>query len=167
MRNRISKILQEEGMTASKLADEIGVQASSISHIMSGRNNPSIDFVQKLLERFRAINSEWLLLGRGEMYKQSQGNISSNLPSSKPVENNLFSQVNNKEDKYSSIEPLKTADNEPENVEETAKSLEKDEFIKEHRETLKDSNSSSKEPKTVEKVIVLFTDGTFEYYNQA
>ena len=56
MRSRISKILQEEGMTASKLADEIGVQASSISHIMSGRNNPSIDFVQKLLERFRAIN---------------------------------------------------------------------------------------------------------------
>lgn len=167
MRNRISKILQEEGMTASKLADEIGVQASSISHIMSGRNNPSIDFVQKLLERFRAINSEWLLLGKGEMYKQSQGTISSNLSSSKPIENDLFSQASYEEDKYSNQEPLKPVDNEPKNLEEATKTLDKDKFVDDPKEMLKEINSSSKEPKTVEKVIVLFNDGTFEYYNQA
>jgi transcriptional regulator with XRE-family HTH domain len=71
MNDRIAKILEEEGMTATRFADEIGVQASSISHIISGRNKPSTDFLIKLLERFRRINAEWLLTGRGNPYKES------------------------------------------------------------------------------------------------
>jgi len=69
MKDRISKIIAEEGLTAARFADEIGVQASGVSHILSGRNNPSTDFLIKVLERYRAISSDWLLLGKGEMYK--------------------------------------------------------------------------------------------------
>jgi hypothetical protein len=86
---------------------------------------------------------------------------------SKPIENDLFSQASYEEDKYSNQEPLKTVDNEPKNLEEATKTLDKDKFVDEPKEMLKEINSSSKEPKTVEKVIVLFNDGTFEYYNQA
>ena len=63
------KIITSEGLTPSLLADEIGVQRSGISHILSGRNYPSFDFMQKLLTRFPKLNAEWFILGEGSMYK--------------------------------------------------------------------------------------------------
>ena len=60
MNNRIQLILKTKDISASKFADEIGVQRSSISHILSGRNNPSLDFIQKILKRFPDINSDWI-----------------------------------------------------------------------------------------------------------
>ncbi len=73
MKDRISEIMRSEEMNSGKFAEEIGVQASSISHIMSGRNNPSLDIVSKILERFRGVNAEWLLMGKGNMYKTQNG----------------------------------------------------------------------------------------------
>jgi len=90
MKDRIAKILQEEGLTGARFADEIGVQASSVSHILSGRNNPGTDFLIKILERYRGINPEWLLMGKGEMYKTAgPGKID---PSPVNKEPDLFSQ---------------------------------------------------------------------------
>ena len=68
MNERIQLILKNKNISASKFADEIGVQRSSISHIISGRNNPSLDFIQKILKRFPDINSTWILTGKGSMY---------------------------------------------------------------------------------------------------
>ena len=70
MNTRLDKFLQAEQLTPAKFADIIGVQRSSISHIISGRNKPSFDFIQKLLAKYPRLNSEWLILGKGEMYKQ-------------------------------------------------------------------------------------------------
>lgn len=69
MKDRILKIIREEQLTPARFADIIGVQRSSISHYLSGRNNPGLDFVQKILLKFKNISSEWLILGKGEMYK--------------------------------------------------------------------------------------------------
>ena len=69
MKERLLKIISSEGLTPSLLADEIGVQRSGISHILSGRNYPSFDFMQKLLERFPKLNAEWLIMGTGTIYK--------------------------------------------------------------------------------------------------
>jgi transcriptional regulator with XRE-family HTH domain len=71
MKDQILKIIEAEGLTPAKFADEIGVQRSSISHIISGRNKPSYDFIIKIIERFRGINAEWLLTGKGSMIKSS------------------------------------------------------------------------------------------------
>ncbi len=68
MKERIEKILKLEQLTASRFADIIDVQRSNVSHILSGRNNPGLDFIQKILSKFTNINAEWLLLGKGEMY---------------------------------------------------------------------------------------------------
>jgi transcriptional regulator with XRE-family HTH domain len=59
------------GYSATRLADEINVQRSGISHILSGRNQPSYDFMIKLLERFPDINTDWLMLGKGRMFRES------------------------------------------------------------------------------------------------
>ena len=107
MKDRISKLLKSEGMTAAKLADEIGVQASGISHILSGRNNPSTDFIVKLLERFRGINAEWLLMGKGNMYKTTAiPEIQPEITPSKASQNDLFSATIQQEVKYPENKPV-------------------------------------------------------------
>lgn len=71
MKDRIQKLLNSEGIQPTKFAEIIGVQRSSISHILSGRNKPSFDVIQSILKKFPRINSEWLIMGTGEMYKKS------------------------------------------------------------------------------------------------
>ena len=65
--DRFTKILEYSGFTASEFADEIDVQRSSISHIISGRNKPSLEFVTKIKNRFPELSWDWIILGQGEM----------------------------------------------------------------------------------------------------
>lgn len=68
MINRINLILRAKNITARQFAEEIGIQPSGMSHIMSGRNNPSLDFVTKVIRRYPEIDANWLIMGRGAMY---------------------------------------------------------------------------------------------------
>jgi transcriptional regulator with XRE-family HTH domain len=72
MKERIIEFLKSENKSSAQLAEEIGVQASGISHILSGRNNPSLDFVLKMLEKYHYLSTEWLLFGKGSMYKENK-----------------------------------------------------------------------------------------------
>ena len=67
---RIEKLMQHEGMTSGQFAQEIGIQNSTLSHILNNRNNPSLDVMKKILNRFPLINSDWLILGQGAMFRQ-------------------------------------------------------------------------------------------------
>ncbi len=62
---RLEKIMDHYGETASSFAERIGVQRSSISHIISGRNKPSLDFVLKILSAYPDVEMYWLLNGKG------------------------------------------------------------------------------------------------------
>lgn len=72
-RERIAKIIESEQMTAKQFAAEIGVAASTISNILAERNKPSTDLYVRILNRFRTINTDWLLLGTGSMYRPNGG----------------------------------------------------------------------------------------------
>ena len=72
MKERLLQFLRSENKTAAQFAEEIDVQPSGISHILSGRNNPSLDFVLKMLETYDYISTEWLLFGKGNMYKDEE-----------------------------------------------------------------------------------------------
>ena len=67
---RIKKIMDSEGLTASAFADSLGIQRSNVSHIMNGRSGPSLDLLQKILTAFPKYNTDWLVMGRGEIYRQ-------------------------------------------------------------------------------------------------
>jgi transcriptional regulator with XRE-family HTH domain len=71
MVDRLELLLKTKNLSPAQLADEIQVQRSGIYHIMKGRNKPGLDFITKLLEHFPEINSEWLILGKGSMIKKS------------------------------------------------------------------------------------------------
>ena len=77
MKDQIKEILQRKNLTSAQFADLIGVQRSSISHILSGRNKPGFDFIQKIILSYPDINAEWLITGEGTMFKgkESEGDL--------------------------------------------------------------------------------------------
>ena len=94
MKERLIQLLDLEQLSPSKFADIIGVQRSSISHVISGRNKPSFDFLQKTLKAFPGLNASWLMLGEGSMYEHMGRNVSGNLfdasePSEEPSEGDI------------------------------------------------------------------------------
>lgn len=69
MNFRLQQFLSAENITQSQLADEIGVARASISHILAGRNKPGFDFIQGLSRSYPNLNLDWLINGKGKMYK--------------------------------------------------------------------------------------------------
>ena len=68
---RLQKVLDYYDLSASAFAEKIGIGRSSISHIVSGRNKPSLEFVLNILENFKEVNFDWLLYGKGEFPKNN------------------------------------------------------------------------------------------------
>ncbi|MDR2791410.1 MAG: helix-turn-helix domain-containing protein [Tannerellaceae bacterium] len=77
MKERIIKIMEREGMTAARFAEAIGAQRATMSHILSGRNNMSLEIAQKILDRFPKLSPDWLLRGAGDMYRNERTAFSS------------------------------------------------------------------------------------------
>lgn len=144
MKERLLKIINSEGVTPSLLAEEIGVQRSGISHILSGRNYPSFDFLQKLLERFPKLNAEWLILGIGNMYK---------------------SNISTSSDLFAPPAPVEKTPTSADIILDKPQGLSSEEG---HQKRLTEADSGILPPaepkKTIEKMIVLYTDKTFATY---
>jgi len=144
MKDRILAFLQSENKSYAQFAEEIGVQPSGISHILSGRNNPSLDFVVKMLERYESLSTDWLLFGRGQMYRYT----------SQPT---LFD-----------VEPVNSGQGDsrhevaPEPRTDAFSSPEEHEQVQE-RGKLEGAPSSVLE-KQLEKVLMFYTDKTFTEY---
>lgn len=88
MVDRINLILKAKNLTSRQFAEEIGIQPSGMSHILSGRNRPSLDFVMKVINRYPEIDIKWLILGEGEMinsYSVAGSPVHSSPVSSSPV----------------------------------------------------------------------------------
>lgn len=77
MNNRLQQFLDLENLSPARLADMLGVQRSGVSHILSGRNKPGFDFIQKLLTKFPALSADWFLTGKGKPYKEMNNFVNS------------------------------------------------------------------------------------------
>ncbi len=67
MQNRVKQVIETKAYTPSRFADHVGVPRATISHILSGRNKPSLEVVQKILNAFPDISAEWLVKGIGTL----------------------------------------------------------------------------------------------------
>ncbi len=112
---RLQKVMQHYQLSASTFAEEINVQRSSISHLLSGRNKPSLDFVLKVLAKYEEVDLYWLLNGKGSFPKKQQHGYP-------PAESKNTQTI-----------------------------------VEEKRQP----GSSAKE---IDKIIIFYTDGTFEHY---
>ena len=140
MKERIAEFLKRENKSSVQFAEEIGVQPSGISHILSGRNRPSLDFIMKMLDKYSFISIEWLLFGRGSMYKETK-------------DPTLFDEI-------ISDEPGTSPETEKKNVKKVAESAffqtETDEFAE---------YSQEKVSKRIKKIIWFYSDNSFEEFS--
>ena len=146
MLERILEIIKRKNLTPSQFADEIGIQRSGISHIISGRNNPSLEFVMKVLKRYPDIKAEWLLYGTGDSEKSNTpaetiiiDTETDKVPEPKPVE------------KVETLSPVTLFD-EPEITD-----------VKPESKTPK-SVRKEKTVRKIEKIVVFYDDRTFREY---
>lgn len=72
MNNRLKQFLAAENITQAQFADTIKVVRASVSHVLAGRNNPSFDFLKAMMQNYPSLNMEWLMFGKGRMYKDQQ-----------------------------------------------------------------------------------------------
>src|SRR5690606_14044497 len=72
---RLQEVIDYYNIPASAFADSIGVQRSSISHILSGRNKPSLDFIMKILDTYPEVELYWLLNGKGSFPRDVNTNV--------------------------------------------------------------------------------------------
>lgn len=91
---RLEQLMSHYALSAASFSEKIGVGRSSISHILSGRNKPSLDFVLKILKEFPEVNLYWLMNGKGKIFS-SQDSVSS-----KPT-----SPISTKDEKQKSPKP--------------------------------------------------------------
>lgn len=135
---RLEKIIKFHDETASSFAEKVGVQRSSISHILSGRNKPSLDFVMKVLDKFPDVELYWLLNGKGTFpYTGSAPTLNiASTPS--PISN---------------ASPTATPEPKPA-IEKTPSQL---------PENLGQLSSNSQ--KEIERIVIFFKDGSFQNFN--
>ncbi len=162
MIDRIKLLMEQENLSNSAFSDEIELQRSSLSHILSGRNKPSLDFVMKVKKRFLKVNTDWLIFGEGKMYLDIGENVgeketpdfdlfSSSGRTSIPNETKTTEQFGKNE--------IKTDDHN----EISAKSSVNDAVAISEEENVSPSDSNTRLPV---KVLLLYNNGTFEVFKQ-
>lgn len=152
MREKLQQLMNAEQLTGSKLAEYLGIQPSSISHIMGGRNKPSLDFVQKILQRYPRINPDWLLLDSDEMYRPQTSpapsiEVNAQLPF---TDSDAPSEVSSQQPVATTPDPAPQPSTTSTNPSAEAMAM----F----------GSASSTQHGGVKRVIVLYEDRTFESY---
>ncbi len=105
LKDRIEKIMQNEAMNAVQFASEIGIQGSTLSHILNGRNKPSLEVMMKILKRFDYINSDWLIFGEGPMNRTERQSKTPTLFDSQDLSNtNTVNYTQKTEQKIESLQ---------------------------------------------------------------
>jgi len=142
MLDRISYILKVKNLTSAKFADEIGVQRSSVSHVLSGRNKPGFDFVQKLLLCYPDINADWLITGKGRPLNEPES-----LESRKKQKHQDTIDTNNlfKTEEKSIINTINQTE--------------------QHADIKKADKKEKSKVKSIEKIVIFYSDKTFREYN--
>jgi transcriptional regulator with XRE-family HTH domain len=145
---RLELLLDYYSLNASAFADKIGVQRSSLSHLLSGRNKPSLDFIMKILEVFPEVDLYWILNGKGSFPKNAKVNenqisVPEELSTPTPILKNetthdLFSQLELTVERNVAEEP-KFSEN-------------------------PNMPTASKESE-IDKIVLFYKNGTFKIYN--
>ncbi len=92
MVNRIKWTMDHFKLTASEFADKIGVQRSAVSHVLSGRNKPSLDFLIKIKKQYPIINLDWLVLGSGNPLSEQDSDLFGNIRNDERVEESFHQE---------------------------------------------------------------------------
>lgn len=147
-RERLMKLMETEGLNAKQFANEVGIQAGTISNIVNGRNKPSLEVLQKVLHRFRTVSSDWMVLDSGSMYR----------PIGEAQSRTLF-------DELPPVEPPMIVPDESERDEEKNETQEHNYAARKEQQNKVSPAGARGEAirnRKIEKIVVFFDDGTYE-----
>lgn len=193
MINRIKQIMEYKQMSPTTFADTIQINRSSLTHIFSGRNQPSLDIAKKILNAFPEVNTDWLIMGEGTMLKSLENapQVQESVPV-KTVDNmlqtDLFGDAFDEE--QAEVEEETEADEEPQVVEQPAvqmpvysqpepepeipvepkpvvssrKSQKPSESKISTSGSRREKNLNSQHDKKIEKIIFFYEDNSFEIF---
>lgn len=151
MLKRIKQIIDKEKLSPTQFASEIGVQRSALSHVLSGRNNPSLDFMMKIKTRYPEINLDWLLLGKGKMTGSSDRKES------------LIKEIEKKEPKRDTSKEIQFRVKQDE-VDEVVESKQLKPKVEEQKHQVAPIDGS-KDTDSPVKIILLYPDDTYKTFN--
>lgn len=150
---RLETIFEYYGLSASGFADKIGVQRSSLSHLLSGRNKPSLDFIMKIVEVFPEVDLYWILNGKG------------NFPKSDSIEKEIL---------ISDLTPSLFSENKTEEVKSenqpdlfsTEPTVEKNRVNETSEENFSNTRNfeTLKKDSDIDRIVVFYKNGTFKNY---
>jgi len=132
---RLQKVMDEYDLNATSFADAIDVGRSSISHIISGRNKPSLEFVMKIIEAFPEVELYWLLNGKGSFPKKARPT-----PNYRPASSQLAANFD--------TPPTPTQED-----------------LDSSKETTQEPPSINSDKKEIERIVIFYNDGTFKSFN--
>lgn len=167
MNDRIKLLMAEYGVSANKFAEKIGVQASSISHIVSGRNKPGYDFIVKVLDAYPDVSPDWFLAGKGPMLREDKH-------SSSKILNDAMGDMSKTTSKQKSpasaslqedsLESVKTQNNSNYITSDLQQSLYDNMKMLTGMDNQQSMTYSLPSDKNIDSVIILYSDKTFKYY---
>ena len=163
VKEKIEKIIKAENLNFAQFAAQINIQGSTLSHILNGRNKPSLDVLKSILNRYRNISSDWLILDVGTMYraeKQSQeptlfDNIEQTI--STPIVLESFTPPKNTSPIYTNQEKVA-----PELISHPLSTPEPSPSAPPQSTFVVSENAPSK---SVRKIIIYYTDNTFQEFD--
>ncbi|TAE27836.1 MAG: XRE family transcriptional regulator [Cytophagales bacterium] len=154
--DKIKQILVSKGFSPSHFADEIGIQRSSISHILSGRNRPSFDIIQKIIRRFPDLGFDWILEDEPTPSPVFRAQQAPAMPTRRPENGAFQNHLSDNIDRNSRFinRPIR-----PEVPTDYSTSAEYADDV------LLPSGVDASQSKRVERILIFYTDGTFKEYS--
>lgn len=148
---KLEIILDYYGLSASAFADKVGVQRSSLSHLLSGRNKPSLDLILKIVENFPEVDLYWIINGKGNFPKSETQNEVISVPSA-PISK-------------MQTEEIKT-ENQP-NLFSTEPSIEKNRADENFQNNFSNMRimESQKNDSDIDRIVIFYKNGTFKNYS--
>jgi len=148
MNDRLQQFLTMENLSPAHFAEKLGIQRSGVSHLLSGRNKPSFEFLQRMMKAFPDVNYEWLILGKGRPYKNDRP-----LPENTP-----------KPDFFTEPDDIDTSENEDlfSDYQEFDTEIHAAQLTENRVKPQLPNATPSESGKKIARIIVFFNDGTFE-----
>lgn len=151
MNNRLKQFLAAENISQAHFADVIKVVRASVSHVLAGRNNPSYDFIKAIMDNYPQLNMEWLILGKGKMYKEKNGASEQDRIKTEDLDDGLLFLDETEELTPAEPEIPLLLDDNPANIASSSEI-----------NTLDCISQTTMRQRKVSKIIVLFDDGTYQ-----
>ena len=153
MNTRLKQFLAAENISQSQFADTIKVVRASVSHVLSGRNNPSYEFMRAIMLSYPQLNMEWLMLGKGKMYKDAAPAPLPEPEQALPASDLLFTDFD-LDDAQSTV---------PEsNISVAPPATEAHAQTSSDMNTLKEVAQTIVKQRNVSRIIIMFDDGTYQ-----